>query len=229
MSKPILKLQGVSRQFQAGTIVQALNNVDLTVAPGEFVLILGPSGSGKSTLLSLMGGLDKPSAGTIVFDEQPIQTFGENQLAHLRRQKVGFVFQFFNLLETLTALDNVSLPLKMNGIAQSEAEARATEMLGRVGLQPRMQHYPTELSGGEQQRVAIARALINQPRLVLADEPTGNLDSSNAALVMRLLETFNREEGQTIITVSHDPTFKSIAHRVVYMLDGQIERIERVS
>ncbi|NLY53457.1 MAG: ABC transporter ATP-binding protein [Firmicutes bacterium] len=226
MREPLLELRGVCRHFQAGGLVQALNDVDLSIYAGEFLLILGPSGSGKSTLLSVIGGLDRPTAGEIMLEKQAIHRLSENQLAHLRRRKMGFMFQFFNLLSTLSALDNVALPLRMNGVSTHEARERAKQLLDLVGLSARLQHVPDELSGGEQQRVALARALATSPALLLADEPTGNLDSGNSSMVMELLERFNREQEQTIVVVSHDHAFRSIAHRVVHMRDGYIAEVE---
>lgn len=229
MSTTILRMQGVNRQFTGGTVVQALADINLEIEQGEFVLVLGPSGSGKTTLLSVMGGLDRPTDGEIYLDNQAVHRLSENRLSLLRRKKVGFVFQFFNLLANLTALDNVALPLRMNGLSARRARKQAETWLREVGLEHRTHHFPGEMSGGEQQRVAIARALVTQPAIVLADEPTGNLDSANGALIMDLMHRINRDQGQTFVAVSHDHSFKSVADRVVYMHDGRIAEIERIT
>jgi putative ABC transport system ATP-binding protein len=191
------------------------------VESGDFLAILGPSGSGKSTMLNLIGALDKPTAGTLMIDGVDISTLSDNQLSDLRR-RVGFVFQFFNLISRFTARDNVELSLSIAGVGKSERKKRAEELLETVGLKDRINHKPTELSGGQQQRVAIARALANNPRFLLMDEPTGNIDSKTADEIMRLVKKLNEEKGVTIIMVTHDQHLAREAKRTVQMFDGEI-------
>ena len=202
-----------------------LDHVDLTVQMGEFVVILGPSGSGKSTLLALAAGLDRPTEGDVLLDGQPIGALSEDGLARLRRRKIGFVFQSFQLLGNLTARENVLLPLELVGAA--DAKARAESLLHAVGLGERGHHYPAQLSGGEQQRVALARAFATRPPLLLADEPTGNLDGETGNLVLLLLERMHRDGGTTLVLVTHDPAVAARADRRVHLRDGRIERDER--
>ncbi|MDP9227540.1 MAG: ABC transporter ATP-binding protein, partial [Actinomycetota bacterium] len=202
--------------------VRALREVDLTVGGGELVAIMGPSGSGKSTLLHLLGALETPSAGSIALAGRRFEGLDDKQLTLLRRDGIGFVFQFFNLLPALTAEENVLLPALIAGRRDFDTRRRARNLLRRVGLSRRSSHLPSELSGGEQQRVSIARALLMQPELVLADEPTGNLDSHSGAQVLELLAELNRAEGHTIVMVTHDPGAAAIAGRVVFLRDGQI-------
>ena len=222
-----IRLSGLTRHFKRGdTAVQALRGLDLTIAPGEFVALVGPSGSGKSTLLNLLGGLDRPTSGELWLDGIPLHDAGEKERTEHRRQRVGFVFQSFNLLPRLTAQENVTVPLMLAGVGRAEREARAAAMLAQVGLSHRLDHYPSELSGGEQQRTAVARALIHNPTLVLADEPTGNLDTTTGAEVMALLRQLNREQGITLIVVTHDPEVAAYADRIVRLRDGQIAGIE---
>ena len=227
----MIKLTNLSRQFRRGqTAVDALRGVDLTIDSGEFVALVGPSGSGKSTLLNLLGGLDRPSVGQLWFDGLPLHSADEKTLTVHRRQRIGFIFQSFNLLPRLTAQENVAIPLMLAGVAAAERQQRAQTMLEKVGLGHRLDHYPTELSGGEQQRVAIARALIHQPALLLADEPTGNLDSATGQTIMRLLQTLNEEQGVTLIVVTHDDEVAAYAGRIVKLRDGQIvEIVENVA
>jgi putative ABC transport system ATP-binding protein len=208
------------------TEVHALRGLDLTVEQGEFMSVMGPSGSGKSTLLNLVGCLDTPTEGTVVLDGVDISKTRRSRLPAIRREKVGFVFQQFNLLSHLTALENVMLPLRYAEVAKREARKRAEELLTHVGLGDRMKHRPLEMSGGEQQRVAVARALVNRPAVVLADEPTGELDSATADEMMTLLRTLN-EEGQTFVIVTHDPSVAAETDRTVYLKDGQVDREER--
>ena len=225
MSEPI-RLSGLSRQFQRGNNeVHALRDVDLTIEPGEFVALVGPSGSGKSTLLNLLGGLDRPSDGELWLNGTSLHTAQEKDRTAHRRDRIGFIFQSFNLLPRFSAVENVAVPLMLTGIPQAERELRAAEMLEKVGLGHRLDHFPTEMSGGEQQRVAIARALIRQPTLVLADEPTGNLDSVTGEEVMALLQQLNREQGMTLILVTHDEEVASYADRIVKLRDGKIVEI----
>lgn len=201
--------------------VEALRGVNLKVEEGEFLSILGPSGSGKSTLLNLIGALDKPTDGKVFIDGVDVSTLDEDRLADLRR-RIGFVFQFFNLIPRFTAMENVELPMAIAGLSKAERRKRAIELLETVGLADRMNHKPTELSGGEQQRVAIARALANNPRFLLMDEPTGNIDSKNANEIMRLVKRLNEEKGVTVIMVTHDQRLAKEANRTVHMLDGLI-------
>jgi putative ABC transport system ATP-binding protein len=222
-SPPAVKTEELRKVYGSGeTAVHALDGVSLTVDRGEMVAIMGPSGSGKSTLLHLLGALETPSGGTISLAGARYDGLGEKQLTLLRREKIGFVFQFFNLLPPLTAEENVLLPALIAGRRDAETRDRARELLERVGLTARGSHLPSELSGGEQQRVSIARALLLQPELVLADEPTGNLDSRSSAGVLELLSELNAGEGHTIVMVSHDPGAAATAERVVFLRDGQV-------
>jgi len=218
--KPVVETVNLKKTYMLGRVpVHALRGVNLKVYPGDFIAVLGPSGSGKSTLLNLIGALDKPTEGEVIIDGIDISTLNEDQLAELRR-KIGFVFQFFNLIPRLSALENVELPLAIAGVVKSERRKRAMELLKIVGLEDRMKHKPTELSGGEQQRVAIARALVNNPRYLLMDEPTGNIDSKTAAEIMKLVKKLNEEEGVTIILVTHNQFVANQAKRVVHIVDG---------
>jgi ABC-type lipoprotein export system ATPase subunit len=220
----VVRAVGLARRYKMGdSFVDALRGVDLTVARGEFVALVGPSGSGKSTVLNLIGGLDRPTSGQVWINGAELSDSDEQTLTQHRRQHVGFVFQSFNLLPRLTAEENVALPLMFCGIPEKERRARARALLERVGLGPRLAHRPTQLSGGEQQRVAIARALVGQPALLLADEPTGNLDTVIGAEIMSLLKELNREEGLTLLVVTHDLEVAAFADRVVKLRDGQVE------
>ena len=197
-----------------------LRDVNFTIRDGEFVAIIGPSGSGKTTLLGLLAGLDVPSAGTVILDGADLGALGEDARARLRGEKVGFVFQSFQLIPTLTALENVQVPLDLRG--DRHASARARDLLARVGLSERTHHYPVQLSGGEQQRVAIARAFSNSPKVLFADEPTGNLDASTGGRIVELLESLNREDRTTLVLVTHDPAIAGRARRVVRLSDGAV-------
>ncbi len=222
-----IRLTGVRRRFHLGqTKVEALRKVDLTIGRGEFIALVGPSGSGKSTLLNLLGGLDRPTGGEIWADGLALHAADEKALTAHRRRRVGFIFQTFNLLPRLTALENVALPLMLAGVGRAEREARARILLERVGLAHRLGHLPAELSGGEQQRAAIARALVHSPSLVLADEPTGNLDTATGAEVMGLLRELNAEHGVTLVVVTHDPEVAAHADRIVRLSDGQVNGVE---
>ena len=224
-----IRLVGLERQFQRGDApVQALRGVDLTVNPGDFVALVGPSGSGKSTLLNLLGGLDHPTAGELWVGDVPLHTANDKERTRHRRDQVGFIFQSFNLLPRLTALENVAVPLMLAGVDKAAREARARALLEQVGLGHRLDHYPAELSGGEQQRTAVARALIHKPTLILADEPTGNLDSKTGAEVMDLLRQLNVEQGITLIVVTHDAEVAAYADRIVRLRDGEIVEVETV-
>ncbi len=217
----MIELQGLTKEVSTGgRRVSILRGVNLQVPRGQFVAVMGPSGSGKSTLLGLVAGLDRASAGSVRLDGQDITHMSEDQLADLRGRKLGFVFQSFHLIPTLTALENVALPLELLGAA--DAGSRSQELLAAVGLADRMSHYPAQLSGGEQQRVAVARAFAARPALLLADEPTGNLDSETGLHIMGLLIRLNQQEGTTLVLVTHDPALAARADRVVRMRDGQI-------
>ena len=205
-------------------MLKILDGIDLDVRRGEFLAVLGPSGSGKSTLLALMAGLDRPSTGTVRVDGEHIDRLSEDRLALLRRHKIGFVFQSFQLLGNLTARENVLLPMELLG--WREASQRAGELLDAVGLAERGHHYPSQLSGGEQQRVALARAFAPRPALLLADEPTGNLDGATGRVVLDLLVAMRAEEGATLVLVTHDPAVAGLADRRIHLLDGRIEREE---
>ncbi|MFZ5918634.1 MAG: ABC transporter ATP-binding protein [Chloroflexota bacterium] len=219
----MIELRDVTRSYKMGhETIHALDGVSLTVAEGEFVAVLGPSGSGKSTLLHVVGGLDTPTTGTIVVNGQDLSRATDRELSRYRNAQVGFVFQTFNLQSTLTALENVALPLVFARAPRKERLARARETLEAIGLADRMRHKPTELSGGERQRVSIARALANQPRLLLADEPTGNLDSTTGMGIVELLVRLNRERGLTVIVVTHDPDVAAFAGRHIALRDGRI-------
>jgi len=203
--------------------VSAIRGVSLKIEEGDFVAILGPSGSGKSTLLHVLGGLDRPDEGEVLIDSISLYALNDNKLADVRLHKIGFVFQFFNLLPRITALRNVELPLTLADVPEQESIKKAKELLKLVGLGDRITHRPTELSGGEQQRVAIARALINEPKIVLADEPTGNLDTTTGGEIVRLMQRLNKEKGQTFVVVTHDPSVAENADRILFLKDGLIQ------
>ncbi len=220
-----LECRGLVKELQSGSQrLTVLAGIDLAVAPGEFVAILGPSGSGKTTLLGLLAGLDRPSAGAVYLEGRRIDELSEDELARLRRGRVGFVFQSFQLLGNLTALENVLLPLELTGVAR--ARARALELLGEVGLAERLGHYPAQLSGGEQQRVALARAFASEPSVLFADEPTGNLDAETGARVLALIERLREQRGASLVLVTHDPEVAARADRRVHLRAGRIERVE---
>lgn len=218
----MIQLENVSREYGDGKIVRALDCVSLTIARGERVAVMGPSGSGKSTLLNLICGLDEPSTGAIKIDSVDIARLDDDARTRLRREKIGMIFQTFNLLPTLTALENVSLPLRLNGASKKEAELRASAMLGKVGLGERATHRPDQMSGGERQRIAIARALIFQPPVLLADEPTGNLDSKTGQEILALLDDLHREFNTTILMVTHNEEAAEHCDRVIRLRDGQV-------
>jgi len=218
-----IRAAGLTRLFDMGeTQIEALRGVDLEVEAGEFVALVGPSGSGKSTFLNLVGGLDRPTSGELWVDGVDLTAGKEKALTEHRRRRVGLVFQSFNLLPRLTALENVALPLMFVGVAERERLARAEVLLRQVGLGERLGHRPTQLSGGEQQRVAIARALVGSPAIILADEPTGNVDSATGSDIMALLRRLNREEGVTLLLVTHDAEAARFADRIVHLRDGAI-------
>jgi putative ABC transport system ATP-binding protein len=224
---PIIEVTDVTRSYRLGargTAVHALRGVSFMVEPGGFVAIVGPSGSGKSTLLNLIGALDRPSSGTVCIDGMDIATLSDTRLALLRNTTIGFVFQQFQLLPRTSATDNVALPLVYAGVGRGERTARARATLEAVGFGHRLTHQPNELSGGEQQRVAIARALVTDPRVVLADEPTGNLDTATGDEVMDLLEQFNAERGVALVVITHDPEVAARAPRQIRLRDGVVDR-----
>ena len=223
----VVELENLEKSYQLGKVtVNALRGVTLKLLQGEFMVIMGPSGSGKTTLLNIIGTLDKPSSGRALVDGEDITRMSDGQLTKLRRHKIGFVFQFHNLIPVLTALENVELPLVTSGAKRKMSRDRALELLRRVGLQDRTDHLPDELSGGEQQRVAIARALANHPRIVLADEPTGDLDTQTGSEVVQLMHNIAKQEGSSVVVVTHDPVVAEKADRLVEMRDGRI--IEKV-
>ena len=227
MEKPLIHAHALSRQYGVGkAAVHALNTVDLNIRKGEFVALVGPSGSGKSTLLNLLGGLDRPTGGEIWVNEISVGQASDTDLVRYRRERVGFIFQSFNLLPTLSAVENVAMPLMLAEVARRERKSRALKLLESVGLAERVDHKPSELSGGEKQRVAIARALANKPILLLADEPTGNLDSQNGGTVLDLLCALLKTEGLTLVLVTHDMLVAARADRIVHLRDGRIQRIE---
>ena len=219
---PIIETMNLIKTYMLGKVpVHALRGVNLRVDEGEFLAILGPSGSGKSTLLNMIGALDKPTDGKVIMDGVDVSKLGDNQLADLR-QKVGFVFQFFNLIPRFSAKENVELPMAIAGVGKNQRRSRAESLLGSVGLKDRMDHKPAELSGGERQRVAIARALANEPRFLLMDEPTGNVDSNTAAEIMDVVKQLNSEMGVTIIAITHDQKVAGQAKRMMHLLDGLV-------
>jgi len=217
-----VRLEAVDKVYRTEKIeTVALSNVSLEIAAGEFVSVMGPSGSGKSTLLNVLGLLDAPTTGRVVLDGQPVNGFGDRRLAALRNREVGFIFQSFHLIADLDALDNVQIPLLYRALSNRERRERAEIALERLGLTARMHHYPTQLSGGQQQRVAIARAIVGGPRLLLADEPTGNLDSKTGEDVMQILEEYNRDAGVTVVMVTHDQHLAERTGRIVRLFDGR--------
>lgn len=221
MKTPLLAARKVTRRLPSGSrLLTILDQVDLEIEAGDFVAIVGPSGSGKSTLLALLAGLDRASEGSVVLDGVPLESLDEDRLALLRRKAVGFVFQSFQLIDNLTAFENVLLPLELVGWPDSRGRAR--ELLAAVGLQDRMNHYPSQLSGGEQQRVALARAFGPNPKLLLADEPTGNLDGETGRQILALLERMRDSQGATLVLVTHDPELAARARRRIVLRDGRV-------
>jgi putative ABC transport system ATP-binding protein len=215
----------LQKTYQSGGHpLAAVRNVSFQVAPGETVAIVGPSGSGKTTLLGLLAGLDRPTGGRVVLDGTDLGTLSEDARARMRRERIGFVFQSFQLIPTLTARENVAVPLELRGVDGTE---RADALLARVGLEGRGHHYPAQLSGGEQQRVAVARAFVHRPGILFADEPTGNLDAATGARIIELMMELNRESGTTLVLVTHDPELASRAHRVIRLADGRVAADER--
>ncbi|MCY4023841.1 MAG: ABC transporter ATP-binding protein [Anaerolineaceae bacterium] len=221
--RAVIRVRNLSRELRLGKVrVHALRDVNLEIFAGEMVSIVGPSGSGKSTLLGLIGGLDSPSSGSVEIDGVDISNMNEDQLTTIRNEKIGFIFQFFNLIPTLTARENVALPVQFANKPKYRPDRRARELLEQLGLGDRMHHRPAELSGGEQQRVAIARALANDPPLLLADEPTGNLDTASGQVVLESLRDVQREAGTTVVLVTHDPELAEITDRQLTLVDGRL-------
>jgi len=221
MRTPFIRISDLTKHFQmGGTTVRALDGIDLDIPQKSFTVVMGPSGSGKSTLLYLLGGLDRPTSGQIAVNGQRLDEMDENKLALFRRQTVGFIFQSFNLIQSMTAEENVGFPMQFAGIASKERTRRSKELLEQVGLADRGNHRPSELSGGQQQRVAAARALVNNPDLILADEPTGNLDTASGAGIMQLLADLH-QSGRAVLVVTHDPRMVHFATHKVFLLDGK--------
>ncbi|UCE16607.1 MAG: ABC transporter ATP-binding protein [Candidatus Bathyarchaeota archaeon] len=226
----ILEAKDIKKTYKMGDVlVPALKGVTFKVEKGEILTVFGSSGSGKSTLLHILGALDRTDEGKVFVGGIDLSTLNDSELADLRLRKVGFVFQFFNLLPRLTALRNVELPLTLADVSDKECREKASEVLKLVGLEGRMNHRPTELSGGEQQRVAIARSLVNDPSIILADEPTGNLDTKTGFEIVQLMKRLNEEKGQTFVVVTHDPAMAETADRIIYLKDGLIEGIKKGS
>ncbi|HAS04928.1 MAG TPA: ABC transporter ATP-binding protein [Dehalococcoidia bacterium] len=224
----MIKLENITKKYRMGEeIILAVSGVSLEIKEGEFVALVGPSGSGKSTTMHIIGGLDTPTSGRVIVDGQYLSSATDKELSRYRNEKIGFVFQAFNLHPTYTATENVALPLIFSGIGQSSRMKMAADALEIVGLAERASHRPNQLSGGERQRVSIARALVTQPKIILADEPTGNLDSKNGKHIMELLSQLNREKGITLIIVTHDMEIAAVAGRIIKMRDGKIIEDER--
>ena len=230
METPVIHIQDVTKVYHMGEVeVHALRGISVQVRSGEIVAIMGPSGSGKSTLMNVIGCLDQPTAGEYFLDGADVGLLNDDQLAEIRNRKIGFVFQTFNLLARTSAFENVTLPLIYAGVPRAERHTRARAALEAVGLAGRMAHQPTELSGGEQQRVAIARALINKPAIILADEPTGNLDSTSGAEIMAILQWLNQYSGITVVLVTHDPNIARHTSRIIHLYDGHVTNEEVVT
>lgn len=227
-SNNIVRVFNVLKDFTMGkNMVKVLKGIDLEIKTGEYISIMGPSGSGKTTLFNMIGGLDKPSSGSVFIDEIDISQLDAYELAWLRCRKIGYIFQTFNIIQVMTALENVTLPMIFAGVPDDEAREKGLALLDIVGLKERFQHKPFELSGGQQQRVAVARALANDPAIILADEPTGNLDLTTGEEIIKLLKMLSREKGVTIISATHDLKMLNVSDRVVWISDGRIEKIEK--
>jgi len=222
MTTPLIQIEGLTKYYEmGGTTVRALDGVSLDIQPRTFTVVMGPSGSGKSSLLYLLGGLDRSTSGKITINEERLDQMDENALALFRRRTMGFIFQSYNLITSMNALENVAFPMQFTGIPVSERSDRARQLLEQVGLSDRSHHRPSELSGGQQQRVAVARALVNNPSLILADEPTGNLDTVSGVSVMQLLSDLHRS-GRTVLVVTHDPRMTRFATHKIFLLDGHV-------
>ena len=222
MTSPLIQIEGLTKYYEmGGTTVRALDGVSLDIQPRTFTVVMGPSGSGKSSLLYLLGGLDRSTSGKITINDERLDQMDENALALFRRRTMGFIFQSYNLITSMNALENVAFPMQFTGIPVSERSERARQLLEQVGLSDRSHHRPSELSGGQQQRVAVARALVNNPSLILADEPTGNLDSVSGVSVMQLLSDLHRS-GRTVLVVTHDPRMTRFATHKIFLLDGHV-------
>lgn len=227
MSEPIIRISGITRNFPLGQeTVYVLKGIDLIINKGEYVALMGPSGSGKSTLMNILGCLDTPTSGQYVLNGKDVSQMSDNELAEVRNKEIGFVFQTFNLMPRTTALDNVALPLVYAGKNKADRDTRAEEVLTQVGLDDRMDHKPNQLSGGQRQRVAVARALVNHPSIILADEPTGNLDSVTSLEIMKLFDDIHAN-GNTVIVVTHEEDIAAHAHRIIRLKDGIIEKDEK--
>jgi putative ABC transport system ATP-binding protein len=228
MANPLIKITNLKRDFVLGSeTIYVLKGIDLEINKGEYVALMGPSGSGKSTLMNILGCLDSSTSGTYILNGKDVSKMHDDELAEIRNKEIGFVFQTFNLMPRTTALDNVALPMVYAGYSKSERNERATEVLTQVNLADRMDHKPKELSGGQRQRVAIARALVNKPSIILADEPTGNLDSKTSEEIMGLFNDIHKN-GNTVILVTHEEDIAAYAHRIIRLRDGIIEKDERV-
>ncbi len=225
IGEPLIKLENVTKSYHLGEIdIAVLNNLNLEIRPGSFVSIMGPSGSGKSTLMYLLGCLDVPTAGKIFLDGRDVSNLSENELARVRGKKIGFVFQQFNLLSNLSSLENIMMPMIFQGLAEQKRIERAKALLETLNMGNRMEHKPMELSGGEQQRIAIARAFANNPEIIIADEPTGNLDSKTGKMIMDVLVEFHKRENKTIVVVTHDPNIANYSQEIIRIKDGQIDK-----
>jgi putative ABC transport system ATP-binding protein len=223
MSKPIIDIKGITRDFPLGDeIIHVLKGIDLIINKGEYVALMGPSGSGKSTLMNILGCLDTPTSGSYILNGKQVSEMHDDELAEIRNKEIGFVFQTFNLMPRTTALDNVALPMVYAGFSKNDRSTRATEVLNQVGLGDRMDHKPNQLSGGQRQRVAVARALVNKPAMILADEPTGNLDSKTSVEIMNLFDEIHAN-GNTVVLVTHEEDIAAHAHRIIRLRDGVIE------
>jgi putative ABC transport system ATP-binding protein len=228
MAQPLIKITNIKRDFVLGSeIIYVLKGIDLEINKGEYVALMGPSGSGKSTLMNLLGCLDTPTSGSYILNGKDVSQMDDDELADIRNTEIGFVFQTFNLMPRTTALDNVALPMVYAGYSKTDRNIRATEVLKQVGLDDRMDHKPNELSGGQRQRVAVARALVNKPSIILADEPTGNLDSKTSEEIMNLFNEIHAN-GNTVILVTHEEDIAAHAHRIIRLRDGLVEKDEKV-
>ncbi len=227
IEQSVVRTQNVKKIYEMGGIkLEALKGIDMEIEPGEYISIMGPSGSGKSTLFNMIGGLDKPTSGKVYIDEVDVAQLDAYELAWLRCRKIGYIFQSFNLIPVMTALENVTLPMVFAGLTGDDAREKGVELLGKVGLGDRVSHKPSELSGGQQQRVAVARAMANDPAIILADEPTGNLDLKTGTEIINLLREMNEDSDVTIIAATHDHKMLSVSDRIVWIRDGMVDRVQ---